>query len=276
MAKTEVLETPTKLGKQVDTVEAMDLLIKQKKSELNDMSNQYTAVHQNLVSTQNRIAFERADFNNLMAKEKTEFENKKNAKLSDLAHREEVLNRSEVDFANRLKTVSAKELEAEKISEERKQLFDLRVDTERIKNASEVELSKTLALQTEAQRKLDEVSIIKNLCDKKYKEIDNQLIILSAKEESIRQREEEMSKRLLNLEALKEEIAPKLEALKSLSDKNEATLKEIRNRELQLEAHKLDTDRIFDQAVAQSKVNKSKEIELNTREREVLRKEMIK
>jgi len=95
MATAKTLETSNKLGKQVDTVEAMDLLIGQKKKELQDMSNQYGATHARLVTEQNRITNERAEFNNEMAKEKREFEELKNKKLSDLQQREDNLGKGE-------------------------------------------------------------------------------------------------------------------------------------------------------------------------------------
>ena len=254
--------------------EAVKSLVAQRKQELDDLLNKISMAQIKLSGVEKSCQIQQAEHNQRLALEKQNFEKQRVAKLNEFANRDELLSQAEHRQNDREMNLKARESDALKLTEERKLIYNERIEFEKLKNQATVELSKTLALQTEVQHKVNAAALKEQEADKKLMQAE---AINAAATNSLnlsQQKEKDILQQIDNLQKIRKDLQPKLDELKAIEKTNDAKLKEA-NEKLQQADNKLKQDKeLIAEISAKNNALKSKELEIATREEEVLRREM--
>ncbi len=276
MAKdSAILETPEKLGNQIETVEAMKQLIVQKKMEFEAIQGQIRQYKTQIITLQEKLRIMESESIAKLNQEKAKFEKERQGKLNEFSNREEKINKGENDLRERLTTVSQREFTAERIHEERKKLMDEMVKYENLNKEAQLKYGEAVRLENSSKDKLDLV-VKKDIdAEKKFAEVKNAQSIIETDRQDLINREQDLIKQKENLEKLRNEISPQIEEYKATISKSESVLKEIKLREEEIDK-KLEQDNAL-LATLDDKQRKiqMKEIDISSREQDLIRKEII-
>lgn len=275
MKEEKVLKVEEKSTDKLTHAQSMDMLITQKKMEYDNIQHQLRIAKGQLTTVQEKTAQERTDFNARMAKEKQDFEQSRQITLNDLAHREENMLRGEENLAERTRVVNSRELEANKVADERKQLFDSRVETERVLSQAKIELEKATSLSSEAQTKLNQASEKEAEIKKKLEEDKNILSTIEREKELLALQENGVKEQINNLEKIREEVKPKIEESEALKIENQKILDEIEKSKNEADAKIEEDKKLLNEVAKREEAVKEKSIELGSREEEIIRKELL-
>jgi chromosome segregation ATPase len=273
--KDAVLEIPEKQQDQFLYVEAVKNLVEQKKAEFQVLQGKIGQYKTQLISLERRIASLESEHKEKMLQERQNFEKEKTAKFTDMDNRFDALQKAESDYRQRKIDLDERELENAKIKDERKKLLDEKIRYEKLNTEAQEKSNKADTLIEEANKKL-EMAAGKELSAKlKLDEIANIKSIVDLSEAAIREHKKEVANQINNLQDLRKEVQPKIEEYHNLIKQNEAQLKEIQQKDLDVKAKIEENNKLFEAILKKEENNKQKEIFLATKEEELLRKELL-
>lgn len=278
MAKeTEILKTSEKLetSELFTYSEAVKQLATQKKAEFEDYQHKISLAKATLRSLQDSLSKTQADFNTKMTLEKQKFDGDCQNKTNELLNRDENLRNGERNLIHREMLIKERELKMNLVDEERKQLFQERVEIEKLKNATQIELKNTMALQGEAQNKVNQANTRETEANKILKEANEKNSLVEYKLGQLKEKEKKILTDIENLEKIRQEIKPQLEESEKAKIQNEAILEEVKERENSINSKIEEDRRLLREASATMDFNKNKEIELATKEEQLIRAELM-
>ena len=270
----EALKTPEKLDYSTNHLDLLKQLVEQKKSELDVLKTQIETYKINLMHIENVCKTKQSEFDAKLAKDTKVLEQKKVDKFNEFANREERLSKGENDLAKRITIIESRELSANKVDEEKNKLLNERLKYEKLNSEADVKYKEAIRINEEAHAKLNVISEKETKINNTLKETANIKSIVDQKEENLQQREKDLASNKENLEALKEELQPKIEEYKLLVEKNNGLLGQLKIKEIEVNDKLDQTNKMMDIIQQKDKALKAKEVDLSTKEDELVRKEM--
>lgn len=274
MAK-ELLETPRKLDEQFSNVELLKYAVEQKKAEFQALQGKITQYKTQLASLEQRLITVESEHKQKLLLEKQNFEREKQAQQNEMSNRFDTLQKAEADYARRKTELEVREAQVEKRSEDNKKLLDERLRYENLNNQAQLRFNEANNLFGEAVKKMDEAAKIEKEADDKLIEVKNTQSIIDNQREDLLMLNKDTSAQIENLNALRKEINPKIDELKSLIIQQEKKLAEIAQEEQGLKDRIEEDDKLMSAIQEREKRVKNKELELATKEQELLRKEVV-
>lgn len=273
--KEEVLNIPEKLSDQFLYADAVKSLVEQKKKEAADLNHSIFLANTQLMKLQSDQAKEKMMFDQKLRADKTKADNEFNKKSNDFAHREQKLSQGEQNLNDRLAMIRQKEEQMAKFEEEKKAIYNERIEIEKFKNASQIEFTKTQALKQEAQSKIDNAAVKEAQALAMFQKAKDMEASSEQKLGNAIAREKEAIATKENIEKIRDEITPKLEELETKRSEIEKNLKLIKQKEDEIKS-KIEQDKIMLSNISnRESVVRTKEIDIASREEEVMRKEML-
>lgn len=274
MGKNDAVAVDSKFSKEdLTNAQALDLLIIQRKNDLNNLQAQIAVANARLKTTQERIGEERGAFNSQMATEKTKSDQTCQLKTNDLLQREELVQRNEQSLTDRERTIKVRETQVDKVDDERTQLFNLRVETEKIQSEARVAKENTEHSESEALVKIENASNKEKEADKKLQEMSNKLQEATLLNNDTKKKEQSIADETKNLLKLREEVGPQLEKLEKLTSDNQRILSDTEKRAKEIDVKLNENRQLVDKIISEKNALDKKSIEFSTREKEILRKE---
>lgn len=273
--KEEVLVIPEKQKNGIEHLELLKMLTAQEKVKFDDLQQKVLTCKTQMQALNESMVRTKSDFNQQMNIEKQKFEDTKNQKLNELIILESKLKEWEKNYNERLMSLQERENENVKVINERKELYNLRIEVDRLKRDTIVELENLSILKSKAEAEIAQADIkIKN-SDKELARAKDMLSNAEYKLGLVSEKEKKTSADLENIVKIREDLEPRIAELKETQVANEKTLKEITEKENLINAKLLENDKMLDNIRKESEALNSKKIEIATREEAVLRKEYL-
>lgn len=273
--KEEVLVIPEKQKNGIEHLELLKMLTAQEKIKFDDLQQKVLTCKTQMQALNESMVRTKSDFNQQMNIEKQKFEDTKNQKLNELIILESKLKEWEKNYNERLMSLQERENENVKVINERKELYNLRIEVDRLKRDTIVELENLSILKSKAEAEIAQADIkIKN-SDKELARAKDMLSNAEYKLGLVSEKEKKTSADLENIVKIREDLEPRIAELKETQVANEKTLKEITEKENLINAKLLENDKMLDNIRKESEALNSKKIEIATREEAVLRKEYL-
>ena len=181
----------------------------------------------------------------------------------------------ERDFAQRTMRLQEKENSQAKLDGERKAIYQERVEVEKIKNNSEVELKRTLSLQAEAESRINQAAQKEANADKELTEAKQ---LNSSAELQLNQaieKEKKVKIDLENIQKVRDGITPKIAEIEALIKKNEKILAENKQKEDNINAKAVENEKMLEIIKKKDSALESKKTEIAEREEAITRQEII-
>lgn len=273
--KEEVLVIPEKQKNGIEHLELLKMLTAQEKVKFDDLQQKVLTCKTQMQALNESMVRTKSDFNQQMNIEKQKFEDTKNQKLNELIILESKLKEWEKNYNERLMSLQERENENVKVINERKELYNLRIEVDRLKRDTIVELENLSILKSKAEAEIAQADIkIKN-SDKELAKAKDMFSNAEYKLGLVSEKEKKTSADLENIVKIREDLEPRIAELKETQVANEKTLKEITEKENLINAKLLENDKMLDNIRKESEALNSKKIEIATREEAVLRKEYL-
>lgn len=273
--KEEVLVIPEKQKNGIEHLELLKMLTAQEKIKFDDLQQKVLTCKTQMQALNESMVRTKSDFNQQMNIEKQKFEDTKNQKLNELIILESKLKEWEKNYNERLMSLQERENENVKVINERKELYNLRIEVDRLKRDAIVEIENLSILKSKAEAEIAQADIkIKN-SDKELARAKDMLSNAEYKLGLVSEKEKKTSADLENIVKIREDLEPRIAELKETQVANEKTLKEITEKENLINAKLLENDKMLDNIRKESEALNSKKIEIATREEAVLRKEYL-
>lgn len=273
--KEEVLVIPEKQKNGIEHLELLKMLTAQEKVKFDDLQQKVLTCKTQMQALNESMVRTKSDFNQQMNIEKQKFEDTKNQKLNELIILESKLKEWEKNYNERLMSLQERENENVKVINERKELYNLRIEVDRLKRDAIVEIENLSILKSKAEAEIAQADIkIKN-SDKELARAKDMLSNAEYKLGLVSEKEKKTSADLENIVKIREDLEPRIAELKETQVANEKTLKEITEKENLINAKLLENDKMLDNIRKESEALNSKKIEIATREEAVLRKEYL-
>lgn len=273
--KEEVLVIPEKQKNGIEHLELLKMLTAQEKVKFDDLQQKVLTCKTQMQALNESMVRTKSDFNQQMNIEKQKFEDTKNQKLNELIILESKLKEWEKNYNERLMSLQERENENVKVINERKELYNLRIEVDRLKRDAIVEIENLSILKSKAEAEIAQADIkIKN-SDKELAKAKDMFSNAEYKLGLVSEKEKKTSADLENIVKIREDLEPRIAELKETQVANEKTLKEITEKENLINAKLLENDKMLDNIRKESEALNSKKIEIATREEAVLRKEYL-
>lgn len=273
--KEEVLVIPEKQKNGIEHLELLKMLTAQEKIKFDDLQQKVLTCKTQMQALNESMVRTKSDFNQQMNIEKQKFEDTKNQKLNELIILESKLKEWEKNYNERLMSLQERENENVKVINERKELYNLRIEVDRLKRDAIVEIENLSILKSKAEAEIAQADIkIKN-SDKELAKAKDMFSNAEYKLGLVSEKEKKTSADLENIVKIREDLEPRIAELKETQVANEKTLKEITEKENLINAKLLENDKMLDNIRKESEALNSKKIEIATREEAVLRKEYL-
>lgn len=272
----EILEVPEKIQQDPLTYnEALKYMVEQKKAEFQAIQGKIMQYKTQISSLEQRLISLEGDHNAKLLAEKQKFENYSQQKNAELNNRESVVRQSEEDYLSRKVALEERETKVEQINEERRKLVDERLKYEQLNNQAQLKFNEANNLFGEAVTKSDNASKDKQEAVNKLNEVRNTLSIIERSKDELKEKEIDVQKQTDNLISLRKEISPQIEELNRLNDENESKIKDIVLREQAINDRMAEDNKLLSILDEKGRNLQKKEIELSSKEQELLRKEIV-
>lgn len=259
----------------MNDLEIVKLGVELKKAELQATQGKITQYKTLLGALEVKLQNVESEHKAKLAQERQKFESERQLKLNELANREEVLRKGEEQYVHRKIALEEREAQAERINEERKQLFNEKLKYEQLNNEAQIRFNEANNLFGEAVKKSDEAAKKDLQADNKLTEAKNILSIVEGIKNANAEKENDIKKQAENLIQLRNEINPKIEEYRELVKKNEGILEALRLKEQELKDRVEENNKLFDSIVEREQKVKERELNVVTKEQELLRKGLL-
>ena len=252
----------------IDNFEFQEVLkanIENLKREKDLLDRNMFASNINLKKNEEALIRQKSEFESWKAGEIKKTETQKNQILNSLINQQEQSRVNEENLKRRDMEMKQRELSALKIEDERKKLVNKMIEVEQTAGLAKQELDKATQMKTEAQSKINLALVKETEADKKFATVQTKESEFHSREDALTKLTEETNLKLSNVEAVRKEITPKLEELKTTELSNKNLLEEINRQKVNIEA-KLKEDKDL------MKMLMDKEAKLSDMERQAVTK----
>ena len=274
MAK-DTLEVPEKQQDQFTYAESVKYLVEQKKAEFQAIQGKIAQYKTQVATLEQRLISLEGEHKAKLLAEKQAFERDKQQKTNELANRFSALQKNEGDYVQRKIAIEERELRVENVNREKKALLDERLKYEQLNTQAKAKFGEANNLYDEAVKKIDDASKKEADVNNKLTAIKNIKSIVNKRKEDLIAQENEIKKQADNLIALRKEIAPKIEELNKLNLESNKKIADIIQKEKEIKDRIEEDNKIMSVIEEREKRLKQKELDLATKEQELLRKEIV-
>ena len=273
--KEETLVIPEKNRSGIEHLELLKILTLQEQQKFSDLQQKVLVAKTQLQSLNESLAMTKSNFNQQMSLEKQEFHNLKEQKLNELTVLESKLKEWERNFNERLMELQQRELDNMKVSDERKTIYNSRLEVDKLKRDAVVELENLSILKAKSESEISQASIKSKNAEKQLAEAKNLNSDAEYKLGVAKEKESKVIADLDNIVKIREELEPRIVELKEIQVNNEKLLKDAQEKENLVDIKLQENDKMLDNIRKENEVLNAKKIDIATREEAVLRKELL-
>lgn len=264
-----------KVGLFNDWIKSMDVVIADRTKEKNGIEHQILLGRIELQNIQESKVREQGAYEQKRRKEEAEFEQLKCAKMREIEKKLYAIEINEQSLVKRMSEVEIREANVKNLEDEKHKLSLDRLELEKIATKADTTLKDASSKLSLAEDKINKANAIKEKVDeetKRIKFLDDSLI---SREENIKKQIEYNESIKANIENVRKEIEPKIEKLENMKQEIDRKTK-LANEKIEEINEKINEEKVLLNKISdERKAINSKLLELNQREEEIRRKELL-